>query len=178
MQLKDIEIVKVSKEMMNKALADSKGLQENYGRNNRDGGNLREVRGSLAQQAVKVWLDTQTSIDYEWSDPFQKGLYGDKWDFIIAGESYDVKCRNWWNPTYYYNVDFFMGVHEQNKEVDNYIFTTTDRNMEAVYIYGAISYTRLWNKLEKPHNKPGKFPNAGTIHCRNLVPLYKYIYKI
>lgn len=179
MNKEDIRIIRVTKEMLDKAHDDAMHLdKENAGSKTREGGELKNVKGSLAQQAVYQYLSSSPVLFnvLEYSDPYQKGLYGDSFDLKIFGETYDVKCRGCWNEKYWYNLDFMMGEHEHKEKVDNYIFTTVDSDLEHVYIIGGISYSDLWNRIEQPRNIQNlKFPTAGCIHIKHMKPLMKFI---
>lgn len=179
MNKEDIKVIRVTQEMLDKARSDAMHLdKENAGRKTREGGELKNVKGSLAQQAVYMYLSYSPVLfnAVEYSDPYQEHLYGDDFDLKIFGETYDVKCRGNWNEKYWYNMDFMMGEHEQKKKVEHYIFTTVDEDMENVYICGAIAYDTLWSRIEEPRFKSElKFPTAGCIHIKHMKPLMKYI---
>lgn len=179
MNREDVKVMRITSEMLYKAREDAKNLDyENAGRNTREGGALKNVKGSLAQQAVYLYLSNLPVFRYqiEYSDPYQEHLYGDEWDLRIFEETYDVKCRGCWNEKYWYNLNFLMGEHEQKKRVDNYIFATVDDDLEYVYIIGGISYDNLWKNIQPLKEGANlKFSSAGSIHIKHMKPLVPLI---
>jgi hypothetical protein len=153
--------------------------RENHGRKTRDGGDYKDVKGCLGQWGVHQYLvDNKWSHSY--SPPYVKEQYGDQYDIKFCGEIWDVKCREWWNEDYYYNIKIKMGEHEKTeaKPCDSYIFTTTDKEYNNIYILGAIPYHNLWNELQPLDdisNSMMKFPCAGSIPSRNLIPIRDFI---
>jgi hypothetical protein len=161
-----------------KEYADGLDKNRHYGRKV---GKLNDLyRSCLGQEMVHVWLD-RDKIYHDYMKPYHKeGRPLGEYDVMIAGETYDVKCRSRWNEKYSHNIELIMSSHEQEErlKVDYYIFCTTDDFADNVYILGALSYSDLWEKLHEPKERQYSFPPAGYIISRELKPIRKVIYRV
>lgn len=178
----DVPSIKITGEMILQAEEDAVQLEkENYGKNTRVGSKDRDVKGSLGQQAVHIYL-SQANIPHKYSKPYEPKQYGDYGDFVIYEEIYDAKCRGFVNLDYgksLKNFSALIGEHEKENKTDHYIFTTIDNREEYIYILGAISKKDLFKNLSPvPDYVKLKFQSAGKLYATKLKPLLPYINRV
>lgn len=179
MELKDIKKVPIPEELLEKATAWAKALdRENAGEKTLEGGVEKNIKGCIGQWAVHALLDSW-NWPHKYSEPYQKDLHGDDFDIKVAGEVWDVKCRNKWNEEYFYNIEALFTEQEKEKECDYYIVCTPDEGMKNVYILGAISYQDLWDNLKPAaEGRSYRFEPAGRIFSHNLSPFHKFVFRV
>lgn len=178
MRREDIVQVTVTPYMMRGARRDAKNLARNIGAKTKDGGDLRDVKGSLGQQAVHIKLE-DWNLRHKYSDPFDKDSCGDDFDIKYGNEIWDVKTRGWWNDKYFFNIKLYMGEHEEERKPDFYVFATNDYGMDYVYILGVIGSGKLWKSLKTPEkNVKFRFPSAGYIYSRELEPFRDFAMRV
>lgn len=153
--------------------------QENQGKRTRDGGDFKNIKGCLGQWAVHQYMNAY-KWEHTYSPPYVKNQHGDSYDIGFCGETWDVKCREWWDENYFFNIKMKMATHEhtESKPGDTYIFTTIDREYTNVYILGGLPYNTVWNNLTPISDydqSQMKFPCAGYILSRDLIPIKKLI---
>ena len=156
--------------------------KENRGQHTMDGGEFKNVKGTIGQWAVHRYL-----LDHNWkhdyAQPYVKEQYGDQYDIVFGtGDIWEVKTRDWWKPDYFYNIRLLMGTHEKDsfetKKCDHYIFVTVTKEYDKAYILGGIDGCKLWETLhdleddEKPHMR---YPTEGKIYSRELTPILRVI---
>jgi hypothetical protein len=178
-ELTDIIKAPISKETLNTAKEWAIKLdKENQGKNTKDGGVDKNIKGCLGQMGVHAVLK-KWRWPHEYSAPYQKELYGDDYDIKVGDEIWDVKCRGWWKEEFFYNISVIFSVHEEKNKCDHYIITTTDEEFENLYILGAISYNELWSSLSPvPKSWKMKFPAAGIVKSHQLTPFKKFVFRV
>lgn len=158
---------------------------ENRGQKTMDGGVFKDIKGVLGQWAVHKYLSNSGWL-HTYSEPYIEKQYGDQYDILFAGyERWDVKCRDWWKPEYFYNIRLLMGEHEyakfeHEKHCDYYIFTTVAKDYSQAFILGGIGGHDLWNKLtdlSEDEKQYMKYPTKGKIYSRFLTPIRNLILK-
>jgi hypothetical protein len=154
-----------------------------------DGGGDFVYRGCLVQEMYHLWLK-ERKWPHEYMRPYTPtGRPKDEWDIKIAGETFDTKCRGFWNEKYPIEHLFSQREYEQRERLksDYYLLGVTDKDRDIAYLLGGLSYERLWDSMKEPkqfwdnaRTKPReyKFETYGYILSKDLDPLKKIIFRI
>lgn len=176
MKKSDVIIVPIPDEILKWAERAAVKLDtENFGSNTVDGGKHKNIKGCLGQWAVHKYLE-DNRWKHTYSKPYVEKQYGDSFDIKFLDQIWDVKCRDWWNEEYFFNIRLNMTKKERGKpkSCDYYVFCTVDTSYKNVYILGIQTYDKVWKELN-PIDRTMKIPTAGFIRSNILIPLKKHI---
>lgn len=159
--------------------------RENRGQKTMDGGEFKNIKGTIGQWAVHKYLKDK-GWEHTYAKPYVKEQYGDQYDIVFGtGDVWEVKTRDWWKPDYFYNIRLLMGTHEkvafETKKPDYYIFVTLTKDYTKAYILGGILGYDLWNTLQdltEEEQEYMKYPTEGKIYSRQLIPILKVILRV
>lgn len=175
MSLDDIITVPITQEMIMEAEEEASFLKSKYGSNTRPVISERDIIGSLAHQAVEVFLDSQ-ELAYK-SYRKIKYQHGDNLDIEYENDKIDVKGTHGELDQWFYNKNFLVFQDQLDdpkiNKLTHFVFVLVKPDFSEAYIFGIIS---IGDFLSKSKEVILKYKNQ-EIRAYQLRPFRKYIWR-